>query len=228
MDTNQRRDAPEVKTHEEILSLLRELDILEERVKNLQLTDDNYSDADVELQEVDRTDQYAETITEPHSEVPIDTITQETQQEQTRLPLFEHHKTKRAVAKETRRSLLLHKKQPVSHPPKTKARRHLRTRSFIEKPVQSTFKLYITEEGALAGLDSQRPKPPKPQIRLFGRDHKTETGEQRQEAQEPGFKGTMKRLVTKIVPHRSKNAEASTGIGSRLKGIVKRKPKGRK
>jgi hypothetical protein len=228
VDTNQRRDAPDVKTHEEILSLLRELDILEKRVKNLQLPDDSHSDADVSLQEVERTEQYAETIVEPHSEVPIDTIKQEAQQEKIRLPLLKHHKTKRAVTKEARRSLFPHKKQPVSYLPKTTTRRHLRTRNAPEKPVQSTFKLYVTEEGALAGLDMQRPKPPKPQIRLFGRHYKTETSEQRQEVQEPGFKGRMKRLVTKIVPHRSKNAEASTGIGSRLKGIVKRKPKEQK
>jgi hypothetical protein len=228
VETNQRRDAPDVKTHEEILSLLRELDILEKRVKNLQVANDNHSDADMSVQEVERTEQYDETVIEPHSEVPIDTFKQETQQEKIRLPLLKHHKTKRAVTKEARRSFFTHKKQPVSQLPKTTTRRHLRTRNTPEKPVQSTFKLYVSEEGALAGLDMQRPKPPKPQIRLFGRHHKTETVEQRQEVQEPGFKGRIKRLATKIVPHRTKNAEANTGIGSRLKGIVTRKPKEQK
>jgi hypothetical protein len=225
VDTDKRRDASDVKTHEEILSLLRELDIMEERVKNLWLPDDSYYDADMTLQEVERTEHYAETITEPHSEVPIDTIQKETKQKKTRLPLLQHHKAQRVVEKKIRPNLSSNKKKPFSHPPSIKTRRHLKTRRATDKSVPSTFKLYITGEGALGGLDMQRPKPPKAQNRLFGRRHKTETGEQPQEAQEPGFKGKMKRVVSKIVPRRSKNAEANTGIGSRLKGIVKRKPK---
>ena len=224
MDTDQRRNAPQVKTHEEILSLLRELDILEDRVKNLQLTQDDLYDGDLILQEVER----IESIIAPQSDVPTETVRQETPQKKQLLSLLEHHRIQQAGTKKMRRRPFSDNKHFTLQVPETGTPRHLWKRKTTTKPTPSTFKLYITEEGSLAGLDMQRPKPPKPQLNLLRRHHKTETGEQLSEAQGSGFPGKIKHVVSRIIPRRSKTKESSAGIGSRLKGIVKRRPKEQK
>ncbi|HVQ00686.1 MAG TPA: hypothetical protein VMT57_04150 [Candidatus Thermoplasmatota archaeon] len=220
MDTNQSRDAPEVKTHEEILAMLRELDILEERIKNPGLTLEVSDDTVLPLQDVEQAELVVEPTTEPQPEVPTESLREGTPPTKRHVSLLEYYRTQRVVAREPRHRFSQTKKN-VSEQPATKLSRNLRKRKTTEKPTSSTFNLYITEEGALAGLDNQRPKPPKPEIRLFTRHQQAESAEQ---AQEPGFKGKMKRVVSKIIPRRSKTTEAATGIGSRLKGIVKRKP----
>jgi hypothetical protein len=224
VDTNQRRDAAEVKTHEEILSLFRELDRIEERVKNLQLSDDAYFDTDKVLQEVEITEPSVEIIQEPRSEQPIDTNLRDTQKKKNHFSLLVRHKKERASRKRMKRVYFSKKEQPATREPsaETELQHHVKKVRERAKPLKSTFNLHITEDGTLAGLDVKRPKPPKAQNGFFRRRHKSETDAQPQEVQAPGFKGKMKRLVSKIIPHRSKKGETSTGLGSRIKGIFKR------
>jgi len=210
--------------------MLQELDTIEKRVKNLQLSEVVADDANMVLQEVEITEPSTETIKELRPKRLIDTIHRDAQKQQNRFSLFERHKTERAAAKKTRRSFFSYKKQPsnLKPPVDPEVHRHMRGRRETVKPVQSTFKLYISEEGALAGLDIKRPQPPKTRNGLFGRRHKTDTSDQPQETQEPGFKGKMKRLASKILPRASRKGETSTGLGSKIKGIVKRRPREQK
>ena len=229
MDTEQRRDASGVKTHEEILLLLKELDTIEKRVKNLQLSEDASNDADAVLKEVEITEPSVETIQEPQPEQPNDIIHRDAHKKQNRLSLLDFYKKQRVTKRRTKRRIFSNKgdQAPLLQPNEPEVHQQIKRRREKEKPIQSTFKLYITEEGTLAGLDIKKPKPPKAQNGLFRR-HTTETNNQPQDTQEPGFKGKLKRLVKKIIPRTSKKGEAGTGIGNRIKGIVKRRPKEQK
>lgn len=218
MDSEQRRDASDVKTHKEILSLLKELDTIEKRVKNLPVSEDSSADAEVVLQDVEITEPPVKTIQKPRPELPMDIIHRHAHKKQDRLSLLDLYKKQRATERKSKRSFFSHKaeKTPLVPSAKPEVHRPIKRRRGKERPIQSTFKLYITEEGTLGGLDLKKPKPPKA------------TKEQPQEAEEPGFKGKLKRLAKKIIPRASKKGEASQGIGSRIKGIVKRKPKEQK
>ena len=229
MDTEHRRDASGVKTHEEILLLLKELDTIEKRVKNLQPSEDASNNTNAMLQEAEINEPSVETIQEPQPKQPDDIIHRTAHKKQNRLSLLDSYKKQQATKRRTKRRIFSNKEDqaPPVPPNEPEVHQHIKRRKEKEKPIQSTFKLYITEEGTLAGLDVKKPKPPKAQNGLFRR-HTTETNDQPQDAQEPGFKGKLKRLVKKIIPHTSKKGEGSTGIGNRIKGIVKRRPKEQK
>jgi hypothetical protein len=229
VDTEQRTDASDVKTHEEILLLLKELDSIEKRVKNLRLSEEPYNDANAVQQEVEITEPSVETIQEPQPEQPDDIIHRNAHKVQNRVSLLDFYKKQRATKIKTKRRVFSNEGDhaPLLLPAEPEVHQYAKRRRKKEKPIQSTFKLYITEEGTLAGLDIMKPKPPKAQDGLFRR-HTTGTNDHPQDAQEPGFKGKLKRLVKKINPRSSKKGEAGNGIGNRLKGIVKRRPKEQK
>ena len=229
MDTEQRKDASDVKTHEEILLLLKDLDTIEKRVKNLQLSEDVCNDANTLIQEAEITEPSVETIQEPQPEQLNDIIHRNTNKKQNRVSLLDFYKKQRATKTRTKHRIFSNKEDQAHlvPPDEPEVHQHIKRRREKEKLLQSTFKLYITEEGTLAGLDIMKPKPPKAQNGLHRR-HTTETNDQPQDAQEPGLKGKMKRLVKKIIPRSSKKGEAGSGIGNRLKGIVKRRTKEQK
>lgn len=227
MDTNQRRDASEIKTHEEILSIFQELDRLEKLVKNNLLPENEHADTDVMLQEMERAEPHIETIKEPRLKKPINIIQPHKQKQQSLLSLYERHKKEQTFGKRVKRIYFSKKEQPSDLVPsaETELKHDKETRDEV-KIVKSTFTLHITDEGSLVGLDIKKPSPPKAVNGFFERRrHRMETSEQANEVPASGLKGKMKRVFSKIIPQRSKEVEISGGIGGKIKGIFKRRSK---
>jgi hypothetical protein len=227
VDTNQRWDASEIKTHEEILALFRELDRIEERVKNLHLSEDEGFDTTTVLQEVERAEPSIKRIREPRSEKSIKSIQRKKQKKLLHLFLFEHHKKEQDSRKKVKRIYFSKKEYPSDFVPSAETEiEHGKEAGEEVKPVKTTFALHITDDGSLVGLTIKKPKPSKPENEFFERlRHRTETGEETEEKPATGFNGRMKRLFSKIIPRRSEEGETSGGIGRKIKGIFKRESK---
>lgn len=219
MDTDEKRDAFDVKSHEEILLLLKELDAIEKRVKYLPLSGETIENADTIAKTIEITEIPVETIQEPQPDRPIDVIHRKTLKQHHHPSLLDLYKKQRSAEKKSKPRSFSHEGDQLSTvtPVEPEVSRPAKRRKQKEKPINSTFRLYITEDGTLAGLDFKKQKPPKTQ--------RTEIGDQAQDIPEPGFKGKLKHVVKKIIPRASKKREAGTGIVNRIKGIVKRKPK---
>ncbi len=214
MDTGQKRDAFDVKSHKEILQLFKELDAVEQRVKNLQAIEDVPGNAEVVPQATEIIEPL-ETIQELQPERPIDTTQPRTPKKRDHPSLLDLYKKQQVHNKKSKPGFFSYTRDQTPYPEPLlipKGPRQKRKQKPNAKPLNSTFKLYITEEGTLAGLDIKKPKP-----------QRTQSSEP--ETKEPGFKGTLKHLVKKIIPRASKRGDKGMGIGGRIKGIVKRKPK---
>jgi len=205
--------------------LFRELEIIEERVKNLQLSEDELFDADTVLQEVEIPEPPVEIIREPQPETPSEKIRLDKQKKRDHVSLFKRQKKEQLSGKRIKRIYFSKKEHPTNLIPsaETELHQHVEETREEAKPVKSTFTLHFTGDGNLVGLDMKKPKPPKDKKGfLWLRHGRTETGEQPQEELAPGFKGKMKRLFSKIIPRKSKEGETSGGIGSKIKRIFKR------
>jgi hypothetical protein len=220
VDPEQKQEALGAKSHEDILSLLKELDTIEKRVKNIQGFEEKAVDISLVPQNVENLEPPTEILHEPQPEQPIDIGHRKTLKKRDRPSLIELYKKHRGTEKKSTHTFFTHKKEDQTLLPKPPVElevpREFKRRKQKEKPLNSTYKLYITEEGTLAGLDIKKARPPKVQ----GQG----TSDQPQDIQEPGFKGKLKRVVKKIVPRATKSG-TGTGIGGRIKGILKRNPK---
>jgi hypothetical protein len=225
VDTNHRQDASGVKTHEEILALFRELKIIEERVKNLQLPEDELFDTDIMLQEVEVPRQPIETLEELQLEIPSENIRLNRQNTRDHVSLLKRQKKESHSGKRVKRIYFSKKGHPDNRTISTETdlQQHAEETGDEVKPVKSTFTLRFTEDCTLVGLDIKKPKPPNEKkgfLRLRRRN--TEKGEQPKEVPEPGLKGKMKRLFSKIIPQKTKEGEPGGGIGGKIKGLFKR------
>ena len=160
MDTEQKREAPVVKTHEEILSLLKDLDTIEERVKNLRLSENAPYDTGTTGQEVEIPEPSVETTEEQTPKRLIDTLHRDDKKRIHHSSFFERYKKERIQKNSPKRRIFSHKTHgsSLALPPRRKTHQLLRIRKEIARTVQSTFNLYISEEGALAGLNIKKPK----------------------------------------------------------------------
>lgn len=205
---SQQDDSSEIKTHDEIMRLFKDLEIVEARVKNPEDLIKEIIASETSLQEMEpslRVPEEAveqEYYLEPASEIPED-------QNENHRYLFWKRKEKRE-GEETE------KKQWFSF---VKRKNDLESdyeypdlatedREQLERIPRSTFVLQVDTNGNLVGLPVKKSKP--------------ESEKKQDEEPEKGIKGRLKQLGSLFRRKGSSDAEANEGIGAKIKGIFRR------
>lgn len=220
-ELDQKKGSSALKSHNEILDLFKELETIEENVKNPEVIEEIIIKPDIAKQEIEQTD-----IT---GEIEKDLDTSED-----------------SVKKEKNHKLQFLSKLRKKKKPKEPGKRFLKLRRFKSiktedihgelKPIKSTFTLKINDQGNLIGLNIKKPitkKEKKPlRLKLFKKGAAKEEAPAVTDVK--GIKGIpvkIKGLFSKI---RLKKSEASnsegggskiSGVAGKIKGIFSRKSK---
>lgn len=221
---NQKRESSGIRTHEEIIALFKELETMEEKIKNPELLVEELFEPETTIPEVELPPQIPTDVqTEPQPTEPVGETP--APKKQKRLPLFRHKKEQK-IEKKIKRSHLW-RKAPTDEKDLT-ASTEIAQQLQEPKPLRSTFTLQFDPDGNLAGLPVKKPKPEREKKGLFPfrRKGQSETAEQPEEEPVSGFKGKLKKITSKLRRKKSsEGGESSGGIGGKLKGILRRKGK---
>ncbi|MBN1860365.1 MAG: hypothetical protein JW840_02765 [Candidatus Thermoplasmatota archaeon] len=204
---SRQQDSTEVKTHDEILRLFKDLESIEAKVKNSELFEKDFSRAETFLREI-----------EPQVKKP------EEPNEETSQP--EPPDEMRPELEEKQKRPFWRKKEKQFEPPglktpwfsflkrKTDNQLEQETPTEVEAPTpeikipRSTFILQLDTEGNLTGLPLKKPKP-----------------EKQEEEQVKGLRGKLGHIGSFLRRKNASEAESKTGIGDKIKGIFRRKSK---
>lgn len=224
MDTSEKKDSAGVKTHEEIVALFRELKTLEERIKNPELLD--LIEPEIVFEEVQPSESFEEKEIPSESPIEPEEMPSEKKEKRRRFPSLKLPRKERREGKKSGR--IWWRKDFIENlkPSElTEIERQLEEPFEEKKPVVSTFTLQLDEEGNLVGFILKKPKLPKEKKvgsrfqRRGGEEAKRET----EEETEPGMKGKLKRLVSKLWRRKSSEEDSDGGIVSKIKGVFSRR-----
>jgi hypothetical protein len=213
---NQKRESSGIKTHEEIIALFKELETVEEKIKNPDLIVEEIFEPEESIQEVELPSEIPSEDKTPPSEPVGETPSSKKQK---RTFSIQHEKKKIKRSHLWRKAPTEEKDLSVSPEFEQQPR--------ILKPLRSTFVIQFDSEGNLIGLPVKKPKPKKEKKGLFpfGRKGTSKAAEQPEEEPAAGFKGKIKKLTSRFRRKKSSEAESSGGIGGKLKGLLRRKGK---
>lgn len=211
---NQKGDSSQLKTHEEIMRLFKDLELVEAKIKNpsILLTDQIESDSITQKIELTKygpeepLDQ--QKPIEPSTEVPLD------QEEKQRRPFWrKKQKPQSDVDEKKPKFSFFHEEQQTQQ--------ELEVVTEIEQPTpqveipRSTFVLQVDPEGNLVGLPIKKQKP----------KNEEETKEGAEDTPVRGIKGKLQHIGSLFHRKGSSDSEPSGGIGDKIKGIFRRNPK---
>jgi hypothetical protein len=220
---HQKKESSGIKTHEEIIALFKELESMEEKVKNPELLVDELFEPEITLQEIEPPFQIPteeQQPIEPDNEIPSE------KKQKRKLSLFLQHKPKNQIEKKKIKHLSFWRKAKIGDLDPDAITKEHQQLDGVKQP-RSTFILQYDENGNLTGFPLKKPKPEKQKKGWFPfrRKHTEEEAEQPEEEPAKGIKGKLKRVVSKIRRKKSNEGESGGGIGGKLKGIFKRKSK---
>jgi hypothetical protein len=204
---HEKSESAEVKSHEEIVELFKELRLLEQKVKNPNLVVAEIDEPRIKPQDVEPVRApLPETIVERHPLEPRREI-QGTEKEKGKKPspIISVQKTVIEEQKKEPRSLWRKEKTRALEP---QIPTNTQQVSKEKIPSQSTFTLQLDPEGNLIGFPLKKHRPEK------------KGGEN-----EPskGIKARFLRMIPGRKSTESSSEESQGGIGSKIKGIFKRK-----
>ena len=220
---DQNHDASKVKTHEEILRLFQEVQLVEAKVRNPDLwkptshvTKASSQDQETPRQSFEETSE-KRPLGEPTGELPHE---MEEEQEQSFLdrpePLKGHPERK------TQWFGFLHKQH--SEDPAIESNRDDEQAEVEIRPLQSTFTLQLDPSGNLTGFPLKKPSISQEKKGWFSSKRTThpEGGDSEEETDE-GFRGKLKHLFSFFRRQSSEESDSREGIGEKIKGIFRRK-----
>jgi len=223
---NQKKESPEIKTHEEIMVLFKSLESMEEKVKNSELYVEELFESEEILQEVERPTQIpAEIVEEPQRIEPVGELSPSKKERQKRSPLFKHERREQPAERKINR-LSFWRKEKINELEPEATTEVLQQLKDI-KPPRSTFILQFDGNGNLVGFPVKKPKleTEKKGWFFFRRKGQAETAEQSEEEPAKGIKGKLKRVVSKLRRKKSSEGESGGGFSGKIKGIFRRKTK---
>jgi len=222
-ELDQKKGYSTLKSHNEILDLFKELETIEDNVKNPDTIDESTIEPEIAKQEIE----------------PID-ITEEIVKE----PVISEVIVKKEKKPKSKFSSKLRKKKKLKEPKSKKRFLKLRRSKSIKtedaqgelKQIKNTFTLKLNGQGELVGLNIKKPITKKEKTPLLKKLFKK--GEAKEKAPaEPEVKGIkgipvkIKGIISKItsklpIGKKGKSSESkSSGIGGKVKGIFSRKSK---
>jgi hypothetical protein len=223
---NQKKESPEMKTHEEIMVLFKSLESMEEKVKNPELYVEELFESEEILQEVERPTQIpAEVVEEPQQIEAVGEISPNKKEKRKRSPLFIHERKEQPAERKINRLSFWRKEKINELEPKAATEVPQQLKDV--NPPRTTFILQFDGNGKLVGLPIKKPKleTGKKGWFFFRRKGQAETAEQSEEEPAKGMKGKLNRVVSKLRRKKSSEGESGDGIGGKIKGIFRRKSK---
>jgi hypothetical protein len=222
----EKKDSSEVKTHEEILRLLKDVESLEEKVKNPDVFTEEEIKPEIVFQEVEQPGHIPDFIDEqvqprePFEEIPQKKI------KKFRQPLIKKQEKMEGPSREKKPWLSFLKKN-------IKNVQVLEPSSELEpKPQEgtiprSTFILQLDTSGNLVGFPIKKQKQENQKKGwLFSRRKPQEGGTTLSEEETAkGIKGKLKGIVSKLGRRKSSEGESSGGMVGKITGIFRRKSK---
>ena len=217
---HEKKSTANVKNHEDILALLKEIDSLEDSIKT--------PEPPHEFLEVNSED----IVTKTHEEVDPDSTGLERSLEPTTVQ-------KQVKKQKKRRFAIKFQRKPHIQPKKE----FLERNQWIEVPQQeyttdipyakellpqSTFTLSVDEKGNLVGFHIKKPKEkqerPLRSLLPFKKKEKTETETSQKEVESTGIKGKLIGIIAKLKPKRGEGSEGSklSGALGKIRGIFSR------
>ena len=169
--SDQKKDYPGIKTHEEILDLFKEVESIEGKLKSPELIEDIYTESETVKKEAGSTKTTGELPAEPQSsKIPTeselkDKIKAEKKKGKKHKISFPYkiRRSKKPKAPKAKRFLRFLKIKPgeteISEP--TELQDQLEEPKGEIKPIKSTFTLRIDDNGHLVGFNIKKPKPKK-------------------------------------------------------------------
>ena len=227
-----REDSSGLKTHDEILELIKEIESIEDKFKYLEVTPENHIGKEIVNQELEQTEATGELTGKPHisadqtkSELKEITHPDKRKDKKHRInfPIGIHWR-KEARWPKIGNFLKRIKVNPsgIKTPELTELQNQLESSEVGLRPGNTTFTLRIDDQGRLMGYNIKKPKSEGGHRRIlpFGKGTTEESGAK--EAEEPGIKGKIKGLFSRIKPKQSGESGGSkvSSLLGKIKGIL--------
>lgn len=225
-------DSSGLKTHDEILELIKEVESIEDKFKYLGVAPENHIEKEIVNQELEQTEATGELTGKPHisanqTKSELKEIThpdkRKDKKHKIRFPIDIHWR------KETKwpkigNFLKRIKVNPrgVKTPELTELQNQLGSSEVGLRPGNTTFTLRIDDQGKLIGYNIKKPKSGGGHRRIlpFGKSATEESSVK--EADEPGIKGKIKGLFSRIKPKQSGESGGSkvSSLLGKIKGVL--------
>ena len=227
-----REDSSGLKTHDEILELIKEIESIEDKFKYLEVTPENHIGKEIVNQELEQTEATGELTGKPHisadqtkSELKEITHPDKRKDKKHRIhfPIGIHWR-KEARWPKIGNFLKRIKVNPsgIKTPELTELQNQLESSEVGLRPGNTTFTLRIDDQGRLMGYNIKKPKSEGGHRRIlpFGKGTTEESGAK--EAEEPGIKGKIKGLFSRIKPKQSGESGGSkvSSLLGKIKGVL--------
>ena len=228
-------DSSGLKTHDEILELIKEIESIEDKFKYLEVTPESHIGRGILNQEFEQTETTGELKGKPH--ISVDQATSELKEithpdkrkdrkHKIRFPI-EIRWRKKVRWQKIGNFLQRIKLNPngIENPELTELQNQLESSETGLRPGNTTFTLKIDDQGMLVGYNIKKPKSSGGHGRIlpFGKKVTGEPGAK--EADEPGIKGKIKGLFSRIKtrqPVKSGGSNVSSLLG-KIKGVIPKK-----
>jgi len=225
-------DSSGLKTHNEILELIKEIESIEDKFKYLGVAPENHIGKEIVNQELEQTEATGELTGKPHisadqtkSELKEITHPDKRKDKKHRIhfPIGIHWR-KEARWPKIGNFLKRIKVNPsgIKTPELTELQNQLESSEVGLRPGNTTFTLRIDDQGRLMGYNIKKPKSEGGHGRIlpFGKGTTEESGAK--EAEEPGIKGNIKGLFSRIKPKQSGESGGSkiSSLLGKIKGVL--------
>jgi hypothetical protein len=216
---HEKRESGEVKTHDEIMELFRELRSLEAKVKNPDLIVEVLDEPRVPSQEIESIrSPPAETIGDQHPLEPRREIQRIEKEKRKKLvPIVSVQKTEIDEQKKEPHSFWRKGKTGKEEPGPPTNDQQVPEEKI---PSRSTFTLQLDAEGNLIGFPLKKQTPEKKQGGFFR--GKNVSGQSEEEPIK-GIKGRLLQMIPRRKSTESSSEESHEGIGSKIRGIFQKR-----
>jgi len=227
-----REDSSGLKTHDEILELIKEIESIEDKFKYLKVAPENHIGKEIVNQELEQIEATGELMGKPHISVnqtksELKEIThpdkRKDKKHKIHFPIGIHWR-KEARWPKIGNFLKRIKVNPsrIKTPELTELQNQLESSEVGLRPGNTTFTLRIDDQGRLMGYNIKKPKSEGGHRRIlpFGKGTTEESGAK--EAEEPGIKGKIKGLFSRIKPKQSGESGGSkvSSLLGKIKGVL--------
>ena len=225
-------DSSGLKTHDEILELIKEIESIEDKFKYLEVTPENHIGKEIVNQELEQTEATGELTGKPHisanqTKSELKEIThpdkRKDKKHKIHFPIGIHWR-KEARWPKIGNFLKRIKVNPsgIKTPELTELQNQLESSEVGLRSGNTTFTLRIDDQGRLMGYNIKKPKSEGGHRRIlpFGKGTTEESGAK--EAEEPGIKGKIKDLFSRIKPKQSGESGGSkvSSLLGKIKGVL--------
>jgi hypothetical protein len=209
----------ELHTHEEIMKVFKDLEIIEAKVKNPTIYGKELLKSTTNLTDFERhVHRTVDVLQTPRLHKPRGEVTQKQEGPSTLLP--ERKEKLGTEPKKTHRFPFINQERNVQR--ETIAQIEVEKQISNPPVTRSTFVLQLDENGTLIGLPIKKPKPDHKKSRFSLRKTPQEVSDESTEQPPEGIRGRLQQIGSLFHRKSSAESESGSGVGDKLKGLFRR------